>query len=770
MGVFAAEDEHFAPLKVQQSLTPPDRRDAAAAPAIISADALSGRPEIDSVAEGNVEFRRAGVVLRADRLSYSSADDTAVARGHVRISREGAIYSGPELQLKVQRFEGYFLQPVFDFPRIGAGGRADRIDFIDSTRATATNALYTSCPRDGSGDPDWLLTTRSIRLDFAANEGVAQGAVLRFLGVPILAAPSLSFPLTDARKSGWLPPNLNIDNRGGVELSVPYYWNIAPNRDATITPRVATRRGLGVDTEFRYLERRFEGNIGLDLLPYDRVAGQSRHLLRIKHEGEVGGASGNWGTTRYQLGGVRVSDDDWWKDFPRTTPSVSPRLLPQRAEIVRPFVWATGEGQVYAKAAHWQVLQSADAIVSPYQRSPQLGMRVKSAFGPGLEFDAETEFNRFTLPGMHAADVGRPEGSRWHLLGSLSRPWREAAWWIVPRLAVNSAIYAADGRPNVTRTIPTISLDAGAEFERETTAFGRSLRQTLEPRVHYTRTPFRDQSGLPNFDAAGKDFNFSSIYSDNAWSGIDRVSDSHQLTVGAVTRLVGANDGAELLRLGLVQRILFRPQQVTPDDTNPAADAALPLTRRLSDVLLIGSTNVIPRWTFDASLRYNADSQRPVRSILSARYSPGEFRTVSATYRYTRGQSELIDVGWQWPIAGSGAERASTDSAPKAASSSASCSGRLYSVGRVNYSMRDSRITDSLLGLEYDAGCWIGRIVAERLSTGRAEATTRLLLQLELVGLSRLGSNPLRVLKDNIPGYRLLRDERIDPSGLTTYD
>jgi LPS-assembly protein len=199
-----------------------------------------------------------------------------------------------------------------------------------------------------------------------------------------------------------------------------------------------------------------------------------------------------------------------------------------------------------------------------------------------------------------------------------------------------------------------------------------------------------------------------------------------------------------------VQRYLLRDQRLTPD--------GVPATQRFSDLLLLGSANLTPAWSADASVQYNADTQRTVRSILGARWSPGPFRTLNARYRFTRDLSEQAEFGWQWPI-----YRARNEGGAGPAGA-ATCSGSWYSVGRVNYSMRDSRITDSVFGVEYDAGCWIGRVVAERLSTGRSEATTRLMLQLELVGLSRLGSNPLNVLKDNIPGYRLLRDERAAPT------
>ena len=264
-----------------------------------------------------------------------------------------------------------------------------------------------------------------------------------------------------------------------------------------------------------------------------------------------------------------------------------------------------------------------------------------------------------------------------------------------------------------------------------------------------------DQTGLPNFDSAGKDFNFNSIFSDNAFSGVDRVSDAHQVTAGVTTRVLDAASGGEALRLGVVQRYLLRTQQITPEGT--------PFTQRFSDLFLLGSAALGAHVGVEGALQYSPDIQRPMRTIASARCNPGEFRTLGAPYRYSRSLPEQLELGWQWPVYG-------RTPAEAAVAGGGECKGSWYSVGRINYSMRDSRITDSVIGFEYDAGCWIGRVVAERLSTGRSEATTRLLLQLELVGLSRLGSNPLQVLKDNIPGYKLLREERSMPAATRTYD
>ena len=741
-------------LRPSPALRPAPRgADTRQLPIVLRARSVTGRPDLDTVAEGDAEFRRGGLVIRADRLSYDQPADLATARGHVRISRDGNLYTGPELQLKVQRFEGFFLKPTYHFDRTGAGGSAQRIDFLDEQRAVATAATYTSCPADGSGGPAWLLSTDKVSFDFAHNEGVAEGGVLRFYGVPILAAPRLSFPLTDARKSGWLPPSIGLDTKSGAQLSIPYYWNIAPNRDATFTPALGTRRGAALASEFRYLEPSYSGAVKLNLMPIDRLTDSTRYALTGSHDSDFGN------DLRLQMRLLRVSDNNYWKDFPSDVASPTPRLLASDFQLTRPW----GDWAGYARVQRWQVLQTADAasrIEAPYERSPQIGARYAGRFGAGFEVGFEGEFNRFTNP-VDASLVPRVTGMRLDALGSISRPYVTPGWTLIPKVSFNAASYALDETAGVTtqnasRVIPTLSLDSAWVLERETRFFGHAVRQTLEPRLLYVNTPYRDQSGLPNFDASAKDFNFDSIFTENAFSGVDRVSDAHQITAGVTTRVLDPETGAERVRLGLAQRYLLRDQRVTPDGQ--------PLTRRFSDLLLLGSTTLVPAWTLDASVQYSPDSSRVSRSVVSARYSPGPFRTVSATYLLTRGLSEQLELGWQWPIYGP------TPDAPRSASSGGGCNGSWYGVGRLNYSMLERRIADAIVGVEYDAGCWIGRVVATRQSTGLTEATTRLLFQLELVGLSRLGSNPLQLLKDNIPGYRLLREGRAAAPLSSAYD
>lgn len=737
-------------------------------PIVVRGQRVHGQIDGQTVVEGDAELSQGGLLLRADRLNYDPASDRATASGNVQISRDGDRYGGRELQLQLGGFEGFFVEPTYFFSRVGAGGNASRVDFIGSQRLQATDATYSSCRADTPDGPAWELRMSRMRLDFEANEGTAEGAVLRFKGVPILAAPVLTFPVTEDRKSGWLPPSLSIDDKGGVGLAVPYYWNIAPDRDATLTPLFYSRRGLGLGSEYRYLTPNFGGTLGLNVLPDDRVAARSRWALRVNHDAAPQSA---WD---YRLFARRVSDDAYWKDFPGGADTLMPRLLPLDAQARRRFARALGDFEIYGRVQGWQVLQDPDPLArieAPYQRAPQLGVRARAQVGGGLELALQGEVNRFVLPDGEA-DPARNTGVRAHGQGSLAWPWRTPGWSLVPKMSVNAATYRtdqplADGSDQVTRVIPSLSVDSAWIFERDSTWFGRAVHQTLEPRFLYVNTPYVDQDLVPNFDAAGKDFNFDSIFTENAFSGIDRISDAHQLTAGVTTRLIDPGNGAEMMRLGVAQRYLFREQRVTPD--------GIPFTQRFSDILLFGSTSMVPRWTLDASLQYSPELGTTMRSILGARYSPGPFRTVSVTHRFTRDTSEQLELAWQWPIAGpppdpAGAVASATPLARAVGGAAASCTGSWYSVGRVNYSMRDSRITDSLIGFEYDAGCWIGRIVAQRLSTGRTEATTQLMLQLELVGLSRLGSNPLQTLKDNIPGYRLLREDRAAPATGSDHD
>jgi len=238
--------------------------------------------------------------------------------------------------------------------------------------------------------------------------------------------------------------------------------------------------------------------------------------------------------------------------------------------------------------------------------------------------------------------------------------------------------------------------------------------------------------------------------------------DNNLVTAGLTSRLLDPDTGAEALRLSMAQRYRFSAQQVT-------LPGGAPTSRGLSDVMLGASINWDPRWAFDTVVQYNPDTRRSTRTTIHARYSPGPFRTVSAAYRHQRDlKSEHLDIGWQWPLgdlAGRRGELGTTRSG-----GGGSCNGRWYGVGRLNYSLRDSKLVDAIVGLEYDAGCWIGRVVFEKLQSGLTSSTKRVMFQLEFIGLSRIGTNPLRTLRNNIPRYQMLREEVTPPSRFTDYE
>ena len=731
-------------------------------PTFVQGDRISGRTELETTVEGNAELRRGDTIIRAERLDYYQPDDLAKARGNVHINRAGNTYEGAQLELKVDAFEGFFTQPNYRLLRNGAYGQAERVDFIDDKRAFVRKATYTTCQREDfpGWTPDWILRANGIRLDEESETGTATGALLTFFSVPILPVPAITFPLSDKRKSGFLPPTISLDNINGVEWRQPYYWDIAPNRDATFYPTIMSKRGLDLGSEFRYLESNYRGALRADIMPSDKLRDRTRWGYSFTHGGSIGLPPGT-GSLGLSLNVNRVSDDNYWRDFSRATGSLTQRLLSQDGQLS----WTSPGGAWYSmvRTLSWQVLQDVTApIVPPYDRLPQLYTRYSRPDLPlGLVGSVEGDSTRFVAERTLTL---QPNAQRSFLLGKIERPWQAPGWFITPRVQFHTTQYSfdaplANGATTATRTLPIYSLDSGLVFERQASYFGRSFTQTLEPRAFYVYTPFRNQSLLPNYDSAYNDFNFATVYTENAFGGNDRISDNNLLTLGATTRLLVPETGAEIARFSLAQRLRFKDQLVTLPGTPPVSE-------RLSDLLFGTTLAWSPRWTLDTTVQYNPKTGRSERSTIGGRYNPGNYRVISAAYRLQRGQSEQIDVGWQWPINDLWGDKG-RDLGPGRGQGP----NRWYSVGRLNYSMQDKRLVDTLVGIEYDACCWIGRVVFERLQSTTTTASARILFQLEFVGFSRLGSSALQPLRQNIPRYQLLRDPAVEqPSRFSNYD
>jgi len=729
-------------------------------PVFVFGDRITGQPDVRAEIEGNAELRRGDTVIRAERMEYTVPDDLARASGQVRINRAGNVYEGKALELRVNAFEGFFTDARYSFLRNGAHGDAVRVDFIDRDRADVHHATYTTCTREegAAWRPDWVLRADRIHLDQAEEVGSAENAVLEFKGVPLLPIPYISFPLSDKRKSGLLPPTVGLDSVNGFEYAQPYYWNIAPNRDATLQAAIMAKRGLQLGGEFRYLEPTYQGQLRADVLPSDRLRDRTRWSYGLQHSGVIGSPLGGLGVN---LNIQRVSDDNYWRDFARGSQQLAQlaqRLLPGDAQLS----WAEGDMSMRLRTLKWQTLQDVTApIVPPYDRLPQWQWRyAPTQLGGGFDASVELDATRFQAD---RSRTGQPNAQRSYALAQISRPFLAPQGFITPRVQLHASHYQfdsvlANGARSFNRALPTVSLDSGLFFERDTQYFGRAFLQTLEPRAFYTYTPYRDQRLLPVYDTAANDFNFATIYTENAFGGQDRIADNNLLTLGATTRLLDPATGAEAARFGVAQRLRFSDQNVTL----PGAPA---VSERLSDVMLGAAVNWTPQWGMDSTVQFNQKTGRSIRSTIGARYQPGDYRVVSAAYRLQRGTSEQVDVGWQWPLNSLWGD-AGTGSKPSGSQ------GRWYSVGRLNYSLQDRKLVDTVVGFEYDSCCWIGRVVLERLQNSQTTSNTRLLFQIEFVGFSRLslGSNPLSSLKQNIPGYRYLRDQVSTPSRFSNYD
>ncbi|GKS86276.1 LPS-assembly protein LptD [Acidovorax sp. SUPP1855] len=731
-------------------------------PIFVKGDSVTGQPDINAIVEGNAELRRGDTIIHADRLEYVVPDDLAKARGQVRINRAGNVYEGSELELRVDAFSGYFDAANYRFLMNGAHGEASRVDFIDRDRSVVHNATYTTCQKndEATWQPDWVLRARSIRIDNEEQVGTADGAVLEFKGLPVLPIPHITFPLSDRRKSGLLPPTVAIDNVSGVEYAQPYYWNIAPNRDATITPTVMSKRGVNLGGEFRYLEPTYRGELRGDYMPADKLRDRDRWGYGLKHSGTFDTPLGG---LHFNMDVSRVSDDNYWRDFTRNVTGMTQltqRLLPGDATLS----WGKDDMSLSLRTLKWQTLQDVSApIVPPYDRMPQLRWGYNPTMLPyGLDASVEADYTSF-----HAdrSLTGQPNAQRSYAMAQISRPFLAPAGFVTPRVQLHATQYQfdsplANGQRNAQRTLPTFSLDSGLVFERDARYFGRNFLQTLEPRAFYTYTPYRDQSLLPVYDTAANDFNFATIYTENGYGGNDRLADNNLLTLGVTTRLLDPDDGAEAARFGIAQRVRFSDQKVVlPGEST--------VSERLSDVLLGAGLNWTKQWGFDSTVQYNPKTGRSIRSTVGARYNPSAYRVISAAYRLQRGTSEQIDVGWQWPINDLWGDKGQ-DLGPGRGQGP----GRWYTVGRLNYSMQDRKLVDTVVGFEYDSCCWVGRVVLERLQSSVTTANTRLLFQIEFVGFSRLslGSNPLTSLKQNIPRYQYLREQTSTPSRFTNYD
>jgi LPS-assembly protein len=723
-----AQDEDLR-LKVEKQLRMAPAKPERDSAKFVEADRVEGEPDKKIVATGNVIIRQRGASIRADRVEYTDADQTAVATGHVTLDRYGDTATGPKLTYDMAADTGEMETPMFAFPKtaerpIATRGEATNARFSQNQENFLYNAEYTSCPAPRD---DWFLRVNELKIDSNRNLGTAYGATVFFMHVPMLYAPYMTFPLDNKRKSGFLSPTFGTSGKSGFEAALPYYWNIADNMDATFTPKIYTKRGIQLGGEFRYLEPKFNGEMIGEWLPHDRVAGIDRYFMGLRH------AQNLWGGWTAGINAQKVSDDNYFRDLSTKLAVTSQTNLPRDAIVAyENDVWSLS-GRVLA----YQTLQdpaNPGAIPIPYRIVPRLAASgLKQNVADLFDLQLFGEFANFRHPTL-------VNGERAILYPSMSMPLRRSYGYVTPKVGFHMTRYQLDGNStpgedeSPSRALPIASIDSGLYFDRSTTWFGRAFEQTLEPRLYYLYVPFKDQSQLPNFTTAEADFNFAELFTENRFVGGDRIGDANQITLAATSRLIESSTGLELFRGGIGQVYYFKPPRVTLTGVDET-DA------KHSDLVAVASSQMAKTVSVDLGLQYTPNLQRSQRFVASTQWNPDPGKIINAAYRYTRGDVNnpdpslrgihQADFSTQWPL-----------------------TREITALARYDWSIQDHKVLEGLVGFEYNAGCWQIRAVAHRFITSTQQYSTSFQIQLELTGLSRIGINPFETIRRNISGYR----------------
>lgn len=774
-------------------------------PIFLSSQRMSGDVDREFNAEGEAELRKTGTVVNADRLTYWPIDDEVEGEGNVRLVQENGTVTGPKMRLRMEDQIGYFDQPSYTIKRLGTAdklsakeqaaaerlealrsgtevdsawssgfasalsgskelserknimsegrGSADRMDFEGENQIRLTNGSYTTC---APGNDDWYAKARDLKLDYDNEVGEGKDATIYFQDTPILYSPWLTFSLNGQRKSGLLTPTLGFSN--GFEYEQPYYWNIAPNMDATISPRLMTTRGLQVKNEFRYLNTlsggKYEGKVDVEVLPNDQQKnGENRYGISLMHKQDAT-SNGFSGLVKYN----KVSDDDYYTDLSTSIARTSTAQLLQQGSLTYS---GGGWWNSTINFQQYQTLQTDanNPVREAYRMLPQITFNARKPDFYQTDSSFLGQYTVFTKRDqtINGTLYSDPDGKRTVLYPQLALPYVTPGWYVTPKVGVNYRNYSltnqAVGTPSsLSTTLPIVSLDSGMTFEKSSNWFGRDYTQTLEPRLYYLYVPYKNQDKIPLFDTGLADFNFAQIFSENQFSGWDRISNANQVTAAVTSRLLEPSSGNEIMRAMIGQRFYFEQSRVGLTSTSTSTTEDTKWDR--SDFLAAFSGQVLPKVYVDTAIQYDINDQSMQRYSIGARYQPEPGKVFNAAYRYNNSSTapiDQVDFSGQWPIV-----------------------GRWHGVGRLNYSFKDDgtvtstgaaggRIIESLAGIEYNGGCWVLRTVMRRQAVTSEDATSSFFVQLELNDFTRIGSDPMQLLSRTVQGYGLVNQTSADP-------
>ncbi|MSP86537.1 MAG: LPS-assembly protein LptD [Methylotenera sp.] len=697
---------------------------------VISGDKLELHLDRKMRALGNASISRGNQTILGDVIDYDMQNDELHVTGNSHINLGNAQLSGPELRMQMSTSIGEMKEATITMSEKLEPNKTDNTEASHSTvrgdaktilfegqdKKRLIDARYTTC---AVGVDDWYIKAHELELNDYTESGVAKNAYIEIKGVPVLYTPWIGFSYSNQRKSGLLAPTYGTTTRSGFEVAVPYYWNISPNKDATITTRELSKRGVQLQGEFRYLEDAFSGIGNLEYLPSDNQTGENRYYAALKHQHNLGKG---W-SAGYSL--EKVSDDQYFSDLSTHIITTSRINLPQQFNL--DYADEAWRFNVLA-----QKFQTLDKLSYPYERLPQMTLSGNQYFG---NFTTNVYTQLATFDSNINAPV-KPTGTRLTLYPSISLPMDKPYGYIIPKIGIHHTSYSlnnvANNLDSQQRTLPITSLDGGLFFDRDFKVSNRAYTQTIEPRLFYVYIPNTQQSDIPIFDASISDLNFSTLFRENQYTGNDRINNANQLSLALTTRLIESDTGIQRFSAAVGQRHYFADQKVTLNNTE--------LTRKnnSSDIVFSLTTYLKTNWNVNAFWQYNTEDSKSTRTTLASRYSPEPGKALNLSYSYKRETAiapasngiNQFDLSGQWPL-GQG----------------------WYGIGRANYSWQEKHIIETLTGIEYNAGCWQTRAVIQRVSTATANANYALFFQIELGGLASIGTDPLDVIKRSIPGY-----------------
>jgi len=644
---------------------------------------------------GSVVIQQKNQHLTADQAEYQKKQNKITATGNVKLTRGSLSVSGDSLNMNLKTSQGDIKNARYYDAKSRAQGQADNIIIKNKSQFEMDSATYTTC--DGKS-PDWELSATSIKIDNETHQGSASNVVVKFKNIPFLYLPYLRFPVGNERLSGFLFPSFGSSIKNGSELYVPYYWNIHPQFDATITPHYMDKRGTQLLTEFRYLTEESHGDFKIDYLPNDSVAQKNREALRWKHSQDPNGGWAGDSIFNY------VSDEFYLDDFGGDLDSASQSSLERRADI-------RYDAEKWLFRARFQGFQKLSGN-EQVKRLPQLNFNTRQAIEQNtLNYSFQSEWTRF------AHSTQAPIGDRLVLQPSVSLPLSNAAAYTNFLTSLHHTRYDLDRTTSTqdkepTRTVPIFSIDSGVFFERDSKFSDSEYLHTLEPRLQYLYIPYREQSTLPTFDTATISNDFNQLFSENRYSGADRINDANQITYGLTSRYIDLGSGAEVLTASLGQTYHFEDSRVTLSGEQVRKES-------WSDLQLDVTFQPTTSLKVDATLIRNQQSREIDQRNFRLQYKTDKHHIFNVAYRFQRDTLETREISGIWQIH------------PK-----------WVALARKHEDLQQNRELESVYGIQYESCCWGVRLVKRRFYTDGYPSDPyqeAVFIELELKGLSSFG-------------------------------